>query len=172
MSVPAFIRPAEPDDWRGIWPILRDVAAAGDTFTYAIDLDEPRGADLWSKGNGPSQIFVALDDALNILGSAKVGANHAGPGGHVATASFIVAPSARGVGVGRALLDAVLAWANAVGFEAMQFNAVAATNEAAVSLYRSAGFAIVGEIPAAFRHPARGYVSLLVMYRRFERSLE
>jgi ribosomal protein S18 acetylase RimI-like enzyme len=166
MSLSASIRLAGPDDWQGIWPILRNVAAAGDTFTYAIDLDEQAGGDLWSKGNVPSEIFVAIDDARKILGSAKVGANHAGPGGHVATASFIVDPCVRSVGVGRALLDAVLAWAREVGFEAMQFNAVASTNEAAVSLYRSAGFAIVGEIPDAFKHPAKGYVSLLVMHRK------
>jgi ribosomal protein S18 acetylase RimI-like enzyme len=43
---------------------------------------------------------------------------------------------------------------------------VAATNAAAVSLYESLGFTIVGTVPEAFDHPERGLVGLHVMHRR------
>lgn len=43
--------------------------------------------------------FVAVD-AENIVGTAKMGPNRAGPGSHVAAASFMVAADARGRGVG------------------------------------------------------------------------
>jgi len=33
------------------------------------------------------------------------------------------------------------------------------------ALYEALGFAVVGTIPGGFRHPAAGYVDLLVMYR-------
>ena len=48
----------------------------------------------------------------------------------------------------------------------MQFNAVAASNQHAVGLYRSLGFEIVGTVPEGFRHPRYGYVDLLILYRR------
>ena len=51
------------------------------------------------------------------------------------------------------------------GFAAMQFNFVVSTNERAVRLWRSLGFAEVGRLPRAFRHPVAGEVDALVMYR-------
>jgi ribosomal protein S18 acetylase RimI-like enzyme len=51
------------------------------------------------------------------------------------------------------------------GYRAMQFNFVVSTNERAVRLWQSLGFAIVGRLPGAFRHPAHGYVDALVMYQ-------
>jgi ribosomal protein S18 acetylase RimI-like enzyme len=47
----------------------------------------------------------------------------------------------------------------------MQFNFVVTTNSRAVRLWQSLGFAIVGRLPGAFRHPQQGYVDALVMYR-------
>jgi ribosomal protein S18 acetylase RimI-like enzyme len=76
----------------------------------------------------------------------------------------MVASGARGRGVGRALVEDALSWARAAGFRAMQFNAVAETNAAAITLYRSLGFSIVGTVPEAFEHPERGLVGLHVMH--------
>jgi ribosomal protein S18 acetylase RimI-like enzyme len=56
--------------------------------------------------------------------------------------------------------------ATARGFRAMQFNFVVSTNHAAVHLWLALGFEIIGEIPAAFQHPAKGLVSAYVMYRK------
>jgi ribosomal protein S18 acetylase RimI-like enzyme len=51
------------------------------------------------------------------------------------------------------------------GFRAMQFNFVVSTNERAVKLWESLGFAIVGRLPGAFEHPKQGFVDALVMYK-------
>jgi ribosomal protein S18 acetylase RimI-like enzyme len=51
------------------------------------------------------------------------------------------------------------------GFRAMQFNFVVSTNERALRLWQSFGFAIAGRLPGAFLHPSAGYVDALVMYR-------
>lgn len=53
----------------------------------------------------------------------------------------------------------------ALGFLAMQFNLVAATNERAVRLWRRLGFAVVGTLPGAFRHQRVGRVNALVMFK-------
>jgi len=46
----------------------------------------------------------------------------------------------------------------------MQFNFVVSTNEAAIRLWKQVGFKIVGTLPAAFRHPERGYVDVYIMF--------
>jgi GNAT superfamily N-acetyltransferase len=110
-------------------------------------------------------VVVVAEDGT-VVGTAKIYANRAGPGSHVASASFMVDPGASGEGVGRALGEDALAWARARGFRTMQFNAVVETNTRAVALWRSLGFEVIGTVPEAFRHPVDGYVGLHVMYRR------
>jgi ribosomal protein S18 acetylase RimI-like enzyme len=52
-----------------------------------------------------------------------------------------------------------------LGFRAMQFNLVVATNEGAVRLWKKLGFEVVGTLPKAFDHVSSGYVDALVMYK-------
>jgi ribosomal protein S18 acetylase RimI-like enzyme len=47
----------------------------------------------------------------------------------------------------------------------MQFNAVVASNVAAVNLWQKHGFVVVGRIPKAFRHAKEGLTDILVMHR-------
>ena len=75
-----------------------------------------------------------------------------------------MSPAARGLGVGRALGEHVVAWHREQGFRGIQFNAVVESNEVAVRLWRALGFEVVGTVPGAFRSPAHGYVGLHVMY--------
>ena len=57
-----------------------------------------------------------------------------------------------------------MAWHREQGFAGIQFNAVVETNTAAVRLWRSLGFEIIGTVPGAFRSAAHGPVGLHVMY--------
>lgn len=61
-----------------------------------------------------------------------------------------VMPSARGRGLGRDLLLAVIAHARAIGCDRVELE-VAANNVAALQLYRAAGFAEVGRRPRYYR---------------------
>ncbi|MEU5552181.1 GNAT family N-acetyltransferase [Micromonospora sp. NPDC047793] len=159
------IRTATAGDWPGIWPFLREIVSAGDTYTWPRDVDETRARDMWLVPP-PGRTVVAVDDDDTVLASAKLTPNQLGPGDHVANASFMVAPAAAGRGIGRALGTYVLDLARTDGYRAMQFNAVVATNTRAVALWRSLGFDVVGRIPDGFRHPTQGPVDLLVMYQR------
>jgi L-amino acid N-acyltransferase YncA len=158
------IRDATERDWPQIWPFLRQIVRAGETYAYDPDMDEPTARELWLV-RPPGRVVVAVDDNGTVLGTANMYANRPGPGSHVASASFMVDPRASGHGVGRALGEDALAWARAGGFRAMQFNAVVETNTRAVALWWSLGFEIIGTAPEAFRHPAHGYVGLHIMYR-------
>jgi L-amino acid N-acyltransferase YncA len=159
------IREATADDWPAIWPFLHQIVAAGETYTYPRDLDEPRARQMWML-EPPNRTVVAVDPDGTVLGSAKMNANHMGGGSHIASASFMVDPARSGKGVGRALGEYVLDWARAAGFRAMQFNAVVESNTRAVALWKSLGFEIIGTLPDGFLHPDKGYVGLHIMHRR------
>jgi L-amino acid N-acyltransferase YncA len=159
------LRDATADDWPAIWPFFSEIVRAGETYSYAFDLDSDGGRALWM-ASPPGRTVVAVGDDGAVLASATMGPNRAGNGAHIATASFMVSSAARGAGVGRALGEEVIAWATRSGYRAIQFNAVVETNTAAVRLWRSLGFEVVGTVPEAFAHPRDGYVGLHVMLRR------
>jgi ribosomal protein S18 acetylase RimI-like enzyme len=77
----------------------------------------------------------------------------------------MVASAARGRGLASALCAHSLDTARRLGFTAMQFNFVVATNAAAVRTWERHGFAVVGRLPGVFRHAALGPVDALVMFR-------
>ena len=156
------IRAANPDDWAEIWPIFSEVVGAGETYAFdpAMTSDEARA--LWLE-KPPGHTVVALVDGA-VAGTAKMGPNRPARGSHVGTASFMVGTAARGHGVGRALATYVVEWHREQGYRGIQFNAVVETNTAAVALWQSLGFEIVGTVPGAFDHPTEGYVGLHVMY--------
>jgi ribosomal protein S18 acetylase RimI-like enzyme len=157
------IRGAIGADWPAIYPIFDAVVTAGRTYAYPEGLALEEARSLWME-QPPGRTVVAVDGD-RVLGSAKMGPNRPGRGAHVATASFMVDPAAQGRGLGRALGEHVVAWAGEAGFRAIQFNAVVETNAAAVHLWQSLGFRILGTAPGAFAHPEHGYVGLHVMYR-------
>jgi len=143
---------------------VEEVVRAGDTFTFDPAMTESTAREMWLLPP-PGRTVVATAGDGAVLGTAKMNPNQAGPGAHVASASYMVAVAHRGRGVGRALVAHTIDWAREAGYRGIQFNAVAATNRGAVALYEALGFAVVGTIPGGFCHPAAGYVDLLVMYR-------
>ncbi len=149
-------------DWDAIWPFFAAVVRAGETYAYDPDLTSEQARALWMPG--PPSCTVVAVEAGEVLGSATTGPNRPGRGAHVATASFMVDPAARGRGVGRLLGEWLVRRSRHEGFRAIQFNAVVETNTAAVTLWRDLGFAVVGTVPEAFLHPEHGYVGLHVMH--------
>ena len=160
------IRPATEADWPAIHPIFTAVVAAGRTYAYAEELSAAEARDLWM---GQGRVVVAVRGGT-VVGTATMGRNRPGRGAHIATASFMVGPQAQGRGVGRALGEHTIDWARSEGFRGIQFNAVVESNEAAVRLWRSLGFVVVGTVPGAFRHPDLGYVGLHVMFLDLSRA--
>jgi GNAT superfamily N-acetyltransferase len=158
------IRPVKNSDRDAIWKIFREVISAGETYPIDPNISRQQGLAYWFKHD--AHVFVAEQDR-QIVGAYTLHPNQAAGGAHVANAAFIVAKSARGRGIGRALGEHCLKEARRLGFRAMQFNFVVSTNELAVKLWQDLGMRIVGTLPGAFRHPARGYVDVYVMYQEF-----
>ena len=156
------IRAAAEADRAAIWKIFHEVVAAGDTYAIDPEMSREEGLAYWFSAD--TRIYVA-DSTVGVVGTYILGPNQSGGGSHVANAAFMVAPEARGQGIGRAMAEHCLSEARRLGFRAMQFNFVVSINESAVRLWQQLGFEIVGTLPGAFCHPENGYVDVYVMYR-------
>ncbi|MBB4609914.1 L-amino acid N-acyltransferase YncA [Sphingomonas yabuuchiae] len=160
--IPMPIRPATSADADAIAAIILPVIRAGETYALDPAMTEEAALAYWFGGD--KTVFVFEEDGA-VLGTYYLRANQAGGGDHVANAGYMTGSPARGRGVARAMALHSFDEARARGFAAMQFNFVVASNEAAVHLWTALGFATVGRVPGAFRHPRLGSVDALVMHR-------
>lgn len=156
------IRAAKAADFAGIWTIFHAVVAAADTYAYAPQTSMAEAHRLWMEP--PAMPYVAEADGL-IVGTYVLRPNQPGLGDHVANCGYMTHPQARGRGIGGAMCAHSLRAARELGYTAMQFNFVVASNEGAVRLWQQHGFAVVGRVPGAFRHPSLGPVDVLIMHR-------
>ncbi|MEM9317636.1 MAG: N-acetyltransferase [Pseudomonadota bacterium] len=156
-----IIRAAGPDDAHALWALLAPVFRAGDT--YAIDpcIDRAGALAFWQAPEKTA--FIAQDDT--VLGTYYIKPNQGGGGAHVCNCGYITAKAAKGRGVARAMLAHSLETARSMGFVAMQYNFVVASNTRAIEIWERAGFRTVGRLPAAFEHPEQGRVDALIMWK-------
>ena len=153
------IRELEDGDWPQVHDLVVEMARAGETYAMDVPATLEETQAFWSGAH----VVVAVEGDT-VLGSAKMGPNRPAQGSHVGTASFVVGSASRGRGLGRALGEYAVNWHHRELYRGIQFNAVVATNTAAVHLWHSLGFYTVGLVPQAFRLPGGGYTDLHVMY--------
>lgn len=156
------ITPATSADEERIWALLQPVFSAGDT--YAVDplIDREAAIAYWMEADKTAFILRVEGQAV---GTYYIRPNQPGAGAHICNCGFITAPSARGKGVARRMLDHALIEAKQQGYRAMQFNFVLASNQRALAIWQRNGFATIGRIPQAFLHPKQGYVDALILHR-------
>src|SRR5947207_2555791 len=107
------IRRARKEDRETIWQIFHAVVAGGDTYVFDPNISRGKALAYWL---GPkTRCYVALSDH-GIVGSYILKVNQPGLGSHVANAGFMVSPSARGRGIGRAMAEHCLHEARRLGF--------------------------------------------------------
>jgi ribosomal protein S18 acetylase RimI-like enzyme len=158
------IRPTERErDAEGIWACLEPVIREGETYPLPRDMTRKAAIAYWLSSLHTT--FVAEGDT-GVLGTYYIRPNNSGGGAHVANCGYITHPGARGRGVARAMCEHSLDTAREMGFRAMQFNFVIASNERAVTLWQHMGFEIVGTLTEAFEHPEKGFVDAYVMYQK------
>jgi L-amino acid N-acyltransferase YncA len=155
------IRPATKEDYEAVWLILEPMLRAGEAYALPRDFTREQMMSYWFSAT--NAVFVLEDE--EILGTYYLRANQQGGGSHVANCGYVTAPNAAGRGVARAMCAHSLDEAKRRGFRSMQFNLVVSTNERAVKLWQSMGFAIMATLPGAFLHPTIGYVDAFVMWR-------
>lgn len=158
------IHAMQENEWPPVWKLIEPVFRAGETYAFSPDISEDEARKVWLEA--PTATYVAKDSAGNILGTYFIKPNQPGLGSHVCNCGYIVGENARGKGVASVMCEHSQSEARRLGFRAMQYNLVVATNEGAVRLWQKLGFAIVGRLPGAFKHARFGYVDALVMYKQ------
>jgi L-amino acid N-acyltransferase YncA len=135
----AELRPLEPEDWRAVsdiyWDGMRDGLA---TFETEVPLWEE-----WDAGHFPHHRLVAeiLGEVAGFAALAPVSARRCYAG--VVENSVYVAREARGLGIGRALLEALIEGAEEAGLWTIQ-TAIFPENRASLALHERCGFRVVG----------------------------
>lgn len=87
----------------------------------------------------------------DIVGLYILHPNNIGRCGHICNASYAVSSKFRGLGIGEMLVSHCISNAGEIGFGILQFNAVVATNTAALNLYKKLGFTKMAVIPKGFK---------------------
>jgi GNAT superfamily N-acetyltransferase len=144
-SVPAELSPATPNDHDELFAAYTQIVDAGAGFPHESPLSRQAFDEYWV--DHPSAVWVARVDG-ELAGAYYVKPNFVGKAAHIANAGYFVVESHRGRGLGQALVQHSLGEAHRLGFDAMQFNLVFASNPAR-RMYRRLGFQEVGRIPAA-----------------------
>ena len=132
----------------GLFAAFAEIVARLDGFPHAPPLTRSDFEATWV---GPVTAVVVARDARDrggLIGAYYLKPNFFGRGAHVANAGYFVVPARRGQGVGRLLVEDSLWRAPLLGFDAMQFNLVFASNPAR-RLYEELGFRVTGHVPDA-----------------------
>jgi len=157
------IRRFQEQDWGEVWKIIEPVFRAGETYAFSPDITAEEAHNVWIAT--PEATFVAVDTNNTILGTYYIKKNQPALGAHVCNCGYIVADNARNKGLAALMCDHSQTQAVSMGFLAMQYNLVVATNESAVHLWKKKGFIIIGTLPKSFRHRRFGLVDAHVMYK-------
>ena len=156
------IRTATQADWPAIWPLLRGVFRAGETHAIDRAITEDSAQNYWVE---TARATYVAEDAGEIVGTFYIRTNQPGGGAHICNCGYIVSPAAQGRGIARQMCVFSQDAARDLGYRAMQFNFVLASNVGAVALWHKLGFTTLGTIPEAFDHPKLGMVDAHVMHK-------
>jgi ribosomal protein S18 acetylase RimI-like enzyme len=157
------IRKAQSQDQDQVWEIIRQVIAAGDTYVFSPDSPKDKMLAYWF-GQDKHTYVATIDN--KVVGTFLIKDNQPDLGSHIANGAYMTSPAASGQGIGSAMGEFSLAEAKRLGYKAMQFNIVIASNKRAVGLWQKLGFTIIGEIPEAFDHKQLGLTNAFIMYRK------
>lgn len=150
----------QPTDWPAVRRIYAEGMATG-TATFDTSIPEWDG---WSATHRPDVRLVARIDG-GVVGWAALMPVSARPCyAGVAEVSIYVGPEARGRGVGRVLMEALIAAAEAAGVWTLH-SSIHADNAASVAMHRRAGFRLIGKRERIARR-ADGWTDTLLMERR------
>lgn len=141
--------------------IWNEVVEEGIAFPQTELLDEKTGDEFFQ-----SQSFtgVAYDKNGEAAGVYILHPNNVGRCGHICNASYAVKGTMRGQHIGEALVKHCIEKAREFGFGILQFNAVVATNESALRLYKKLGFTQLGVIPKGFLMKDGHYEDIIPHY--------
>ena len=162
------LRQITQDDFESVEPILRKQIEAEVYYVLPKDFSKEDLLNYWFRGPN-NEAWIAEENG-EILGSYYQRANYIGLGSHIANGGYVVSHNAKGKGIGRLLGEASIKRAKERGFRGIQFNFVVATNNVAVTLWRSLGFIVIGTIPSGFHYKQERYDDAFIMFKDLTRE--
>jgi GNAT superfamily N-acetyltransferase len=145
VAAPAELSPAVAGDHDELFAAYAKIVDSGAGFPHEPPLSREAFVEYWIAHS--SAVWIARVGG-RLVGAYYVKPNFVGKASHISNAGYFVLESHRGQGLGRRLVEHSLQEARRLGFDAMQFNLVFASNPAR-QMYRQLGFLEVGRIPAA-----------------------
>ncbi len=155
------LRPIEKADLPQAAAVWNEVVTAGDSFPGDQILRE---AEAWEMFGAQTQTVCAVKGS-EVVGVYILHPNNIGRCAHIANASYAVKAGLRGQGIGRLLVEDCLARAKENGFRGLQFNAVVASNTAAIALYLKLGFKVLGTVTGGYRDKDGHYRDTLIFLK-------
>jgi RimJ/RimL family protein N-acetyltransferase len=155
------VRRARPGDEDGFARVIELVAGEGDYILTEPPVDVRTFAKrvrALVEAGGPDVLWVVEGIDGEILGNLGLHPRDAG----LVTLGMALLPEARGLGLGRRLLDAGVGHARTRGWHKVHLE-VFPTNEAAIRLYRSAGFEVEGRLREHYRRRDGRLADILVL---------
>jgi RimJ/RimL family protein N-acetyltransferase len=167
-SVPSsdafVIRRAHPRDAAALVELAQEIAAEPEGWLisdggWRTAADERRYLKAIRRYRDAAVFVAEADD--EIVGRMSLGRDPHPASRHVADLGLMVAAGARRQGIGRALLEQAVAWAQEVGVRKLELH-VFPHNDAAIALYDGFGFEREGYRKAHYRR-GRDFVDAILM---------
>ena len=136
-AVELIVRDLRPDDWAEVAAIYRD-GIRGGTATFETEVPQ---WDAWHETH-PLRVVAEVDErVVGWAALARTSQRWAYRG--VGESSVYIASDARGKGIGRSLLEALIAKSERAGFWTLEAS-IFPENEASLKLHDRVGFRVVG----------------------------
>ena len=143
---PALIRFVEPKDAE---PLIDHVNDVGSEMVYImterLPITPEEERELLRKINRNLTLFLVATLEGKIVGSADIQRGRHAKNAHTASLGIAISKEARGLGLGKAMMDDLLRWARNEKVRKVTLR-VFASNDRAISLYRSFGFEEEGRL--------------------------
>ncbi len=161
------IRPARPEDAATLVELGASIGREPEAWLLNTDgwrsVSEERRYLRALRKHPDAAVFVADDDGA-VVARLSVARDPHSASRHVADLGLMVAASHRRLGIGRALLQQAVAWANAAGVLKLELH-VFPWNEPAIRLYEEFGFEREGLRKEHYRRGGELVDAILMAYR-------
>ena len=156
------VREFNESDIQAANEIWNEVVEDGVAFPQEECLTEKSGLEFFKS---QSYTGIAYDEETgDIVGLYILHPNNVGRCGHICNASYAGKSTQRGKQIGEILVTDCLKKAKEIGYGILQFNAVVATNQYALKLYKKLDFVQLGVIPNGFRMKDGTYEDIIPHY--------
>jgi GNAT superfamily N-acetyltransferase len=139
------VRPIRAGEELELFELFARIVAAKEGYPQAPPLTRDVFDETWV---AHVTVVVVARCEGQLAGAYYLKPNQPGRAAHIANAGYVVERSFRGRGIGRRLVQDSIERAPTVGFDAVQFNLVFASNPAR-KLYEALGWRQIGRVPNA-----------------------